>query len=171
MMSLAIPIDLTNSDDEGERSCRRCAHGSAPALGVVDLTDSPEASSRPLLSSGGDARGKRALAFDAGGDGALSDSGGAAGGSSAASRPAKRVRAAGEGSSSAAEPVSFTRTSQGDGDPERADSCQVCSVELNADERIFLSCSHWACSACQKRAAIDDGRCFSCKTRISISDM
>ena len=170
-MSLAIPIDLTNSDDEGERSCRRCAHGSAPALGVVDLTDSPEASSRPLLPSGGDARGKRALAFDAGGDGAPSDSGGAAGGSSAASWPAKRLRAAGEGSSSAAEPVSFTRTSQGDGDPERAVSCQVCSVELNADERIFLSCSHWACSACQKRAAIDDGRCFSCKTRISISDM
>lgn len=150
-------VDLTNSDDESalepRRGIRRGQGGAC--LGtqregkeqnpndVVDLTlDTPSPPDRHAgRSAGGSVFGEEEAAMIGGAGGR------------ARSICSKRIR--GQESSSG----SSSRSTAGGGlsaskaridniDPDQSVSCPICSKDMTARSRLFLSCEHWACSEC-----------------------
>lgn len=171
-------IDLTNSDDEscvvqlaekGRRKVgglrRGIAGGKSPVKphDFVDLTSDTPLERR--ARSRGAVTGKIAIDFDE--DAEASTACASAGGTVARS-PNKRFRRSevsgpcGGCSSSAggedfgagcASSSSSTGKAREARDAGSSVSCPICSIEMKAGERIFLSCDHWACSGCLTKAS------------------
>jgi len=219
-------VDLTNLDDEdvvparrrqgSARKGKRSGGKKSPAKAqdVVDLTsDTPSPPDRRAVRScsggGAGAMGKVVLDFEdeEQGEAASFSAVGGAGGR-ARQVGSKRIRGqdidSGCCSSSTRDAFRSTivagscpaKQRADDGDPNRTVSCPVCSKDLKAGERNFLSCDHWACSECLTKvlitasrpsvhvvaACVDaagqclqlvlgEGRCNVCKARISTADM
>jgi len=169
-------IDLTNSDDDGvvvpmpaprRRQTRGRQYGNSkspvkpPRDDVVDLTSDTPPERRAC--SRGAAMGKIAIDFD-------DDEGPAGGGAGCASSytPSKRrcrmkeeaeagrasitsgciVQSNGSSGGSSSGAPHRAKDEASDGDPSRTVSCPSCSVEMKAEQRVFLTCGHWACAEC-----------------------
>lgn len=168
-------IDLTNSDDDGvvvpmpaprrrQARGRQCGNNSKspvkpPRDDVVDLTSDTPPERRAC--SRGAAMGKIAIDFDG-------DEGPAGGGCASSYTPSKRrcrmkeeaeagranitagrgVQSNGSSGGSSSSARHRAKDEASDGDPSRSVSCPACSVEMKAEQRIFLACGHWACADC-----------------------
>lgn len=171
-----VPARRQGNARKGKRSAGK--KSPAKAQDVVDLTsDTPSPPDRRAVRSsgggGGGAMGKVVLDFEdevEGGAASFSAVGGAGGLRPARQVGSKRIRGqdidSGCCSSSARDAYRSTivggscpaKQRADDGDPDRTVSCPVCSKELKAVERNFLSCDHWACSECLTKVRITDSR-------------
>jgi hypothetical protein len=180
-------VDLT-ADTPPER---RAARARSAAMGkiAIDFDDEEGASSSPAAACGGSAsshtpskRSRRRVMEEEEG---LSCASGMGGRPSASEKSiiwdfgvqsnefGVQSKASSGGSSSRA---SFRANickgeEASDGDLARPVSCPACSAEIKAGQRSFLSCGHWACSECLIKRAQGEGGCYTCKVRISLTDM
>jgi hypothetical protein len=141
-------VDLT-SDTPPERRAR--SRGAVSGKFAIDFDEDGEASAACASAGGTVARSpsKRFRRNEVPGPcgGCSSSAGGEdliAGCGSSSSPSAKQV--IGGGSSS-------TAKVREKGDAGSSVMCPICSIEMKAGERIFLSCDHWACTDCLSKAS------------------
>lgn len=176
--------------DSGRKGAQRGGKKQPNPVEVVDLTsDTPS----PPDRRAGRSAGKIVLDFEEG-EGPASMMG--AGGRARAIF-SKRTKVQQNDSGSSRGGASLSKARADGSDPDISVSCPICSKDLKTRSRIFLTCEHWACSDCLSKVghrncslcpclsvilltmsslprlqlALGDGRCHSCKARISLEDM